>query len=210
MRIFKITTTAILILLSFKVTYSQIKTTNKLSYNIGTRLFDIGKYNITKTVKGDSATYIANSLVEVDYLFSSYKINFVTKSYFLRDTLQYSRVDVTVNGKLDKFTETTRKNGFYEIVKMEDGKTNTNKLNVPVISITSSTLYFNEPAKTSQNYAELYGYFNKIESTGKNKYKLTDQKTSRITEYEYKKGAISKTRIDYPLMTFGLTREKEK
>lgn len=202
---------ALAISLCFGFNHSKSQSVNSLKYEIGTRLFSLGTYEIHQKKSGDSILYYSESKVLVPYLFSEYKVLFKSETHFLHDTLRYCKVTVWVNDEIREWNTTTYKNNRYEITrKKEDEKPQSSVLNVPAIHVTSSSLFFNEPEGVSHNYAELLGYFNKIESTGKNTYLLTDTQSGRTTEYIYKKGQIWETNIDYPIMTFGLTRIKPK
>jgi hypothetical protein len=189
----------------------EAQTFNSLKYEIGTKLFSLGTYELNQKKSGDSVIYFSESQVVVPYLFSDYKVTFKSETHFLRDTLRFCKVKVWVNDEVREWNITEYRGGAYKVIrKKEDEKPQTSTLSVPAIKVTSSSLFFEEPKGVSHNYAELFGYFNKIESTGKSSYLLTDKETGRTTEYIYKKGQIWETKIDYPIMTFGLTRIKPK
>ena len=184
-----------------------------LRYSIGAAFFDLGEYTVTKETKGDSTIYDAISDVEVPYLFSKYKVQFITKSKFYKDTMVLCHVDVFVNGKLREFNHTVFVGDNYKLHRIdEDGNERNEMLNVPAIFVTSTMLFFNEPLddiKYAYNYAELYGHFNKIEESAKNSHDIVDKLSGRKTTYNYKKGQIVSTEVDYPIMTFGLKRKKD-
>ena len=45
-----------------------------------------------------------------------------------------------------------------------------------------------------------------MEKSGKNQYDITNKTTGRKTTYNYKKGLVVSSKVDYPIMTFGLKR----
>ncbi len=184
-----------------------------MNYKIGAAFFDLGSYTITQKIVGDSTYYDAVSEVVVPYLFSKYQVRFETHTEFLRDTMRLCNVDVMVNDKLRESNHTEFTGNNYKIYRVdEDGKVRDEYLNVPAIFVTSSMLFFNEPDEQiiyTQNYAELYGYFNKLEALDNNSHVITDKETGRKTKYNYKKGRVNSTEVDYPIMTFGLTRIKD-
>ncbi len=203
----------LLIVLALGFGWNSSAQTTTLHYTIGAAFFDIGTYTVTQKIDGDSSFYSAVSDVVVPYLFSKYKVQFITDSKFYNDTMILCHVDVIVNGKLRESNQTVYTGGNYKIHRVdEDENVRDEFLDVPAIFVTSSMLFFNEPYESeyyAQNYAELYGFFNKIVKSDKNSYDIIDKKTGRKTTYSYKKGAVVSTDIDYPLMTFGLTRVKD-
>lgn len=185
----------------------------ELSFTIGASFFDIGTYKVQKIEQGDSTFYSAISDVSVSYLLSRYEVQFITKSKFYKDTLMMCHVDVVVDDKIRESNHTEYVGGNYRIHRVdEDGKVRDELLNTPAIFVTSSMLFFNEPdgsSKYAQNYAELYGWFNKVQKSTKGNYDIIDKKTGRKTTYMYKKGNVVATDIDYPLLTFGLEKAKD-
>ncbi len=119
-------------------------------------------------------------------------------------------VDVFVNDELRESNHTQYINSNYQIHRIDEEKNVRDELlNTPAIFITSSMLFFVEskdPIRYSQNYAELHGFSNKMEKSGNNQYDIIDKTTGRKTTYNYKKGLVVSSKIDYPIMTFGLKR----
>ena len=199
--------TSILILMLAVCSKAQ---TSTLNYTIGAGFFDLGTYELSKQVQGDSTIYSGKSEVSVSYLLSRHEVIFITKSEFYKDTLMTSHVEVFVNGKLRESNHTQFEGTNYSIYRVDEDKNIRDEiLNIPAIFVTSSMLFFVEPedpVRFTHNYAELYGYFNKLERSDKNSYDIIDKKTGRKTTYNYKKGVVESTEIDYPIMTFGHTR----
>ena len=197
------------VLYMFHVCSSQAQTTT-LEFTIGAAFFDIGMYKVSKEVKGDSTFYDATSDVSISYLFSKYQVQFTSKSIFYRDTLMLCHVDVFVNSELRESNHTQYTGSNYRIHRVDEEKQVRDELlNTPAIFVTSSMLFFVEPEdpiKYSHNYAELFGFFNKMEKSDKSSYDIINKKTGRKTTYNYKKGIVESTEIDNPILTFGHTR----
>ena len=198
------------IVLSLIVSLSSHAQTTTLDFTIGAAFFDIGTYSVSKKIEGDSTFYVAVSVVSLSYLFSKYQVQFTSKSKFYKDTLMTCHVDVFVNDELRESNHTQYINSNYQIHRVDEEKNVRDELlNTPAIFITSSMLFFIEPEdpiRYSQNYAELYGIFNKMEKSGKNQYDITNKTTGRKTTYNYKKGLVVSSIVDYPIMTFRLKR----
>lgn len=162
----------------------------------------LGNLNVNRT-KTDSLTLIeVNSEIKVKKLISVV-IAYTLSSIYFNGKLYSSSVITYRNKRVYSLMQTVRQNEQYKFTKDGDQVTF-----IKNIEFVESMLYFIEPKGISFAYSEFDGVHKSISKFKAEHYKITNPLNGNVSEYLYKKGVLESAKVDHPLITLFIFRDK--
>jgi len=170
----------LLILTFFLPTKAQL-----LTYSIFRGDKCIGKLNITRDCKNDSAIYLLRSRAEISLLLH-FDINTFHRNVFFKSKLVEYKLVQKVNEKIKEKKSASWTGSEYI---MQNG-TNDIRKERKVIHYTIANMYYNEPKEINQVFSEFFQQFIVIKRLGTHKYLLEFPNGNKAT-YTYDKGVCA-------------------
>lgn len=169
----------------------------------------MGSFYIERHPIGDTLYYILESNVEINLLFTKHRVTYTSLTYYINDTLAFSKVQAVENGVLDKLTTTRRTSFGYHVEKITQDDTERYNIFHRGITFSSSHLFYNKPSPKDTSYAELYGNFGYLKATSNSSYEVINLATGSVTEYFYDDRIYPyKRKIEYPILNFVMYFER--
>jgi hypothetical protein len=179
----KLTSTIIVLLWSFGA-IAQTRT-----YAVKVIGLKVGEIHVTKSQKLDSTIYNLTSKVDVNFLVYRLKVDYRVKSVYLNDRFERSEVKV-VSNRGNYFTKTERVGNGYRVFSHQLEKKKINKTIELPIESTFAHLFFNEPGKLNNIYAEFYADFIELKDLKPNAY--LGELDKNFDEYHFENGLLVK------------------
>lgn len=150
----------------------------------------IGEIKVEKKISGNKTHYEANSAASFRILFKN-KLITRTAADFVDDELEYSMSKIVLNDKIREHSITRKEGDYYHYYQHPE--TNSRKKRSP-FSISSITLYYDEPAGVDQVFSENYQEMCALTAIGEHAYELA-LPGGKINQYIYKNGKLVEIKV---------------
>ncbi len=171
------------------------KPTNAIRFNILHNGDAVGEFVAFKVIDGKRTTYYNDMEIKVKIL-TTVRMNFNVQATYVNQELEYSKVDIKLNGR-PYVTNTTQKIGNkYQFYK--DGKLK-NTFDGP-IRYSAAMMVFGEPTGFESAYSEEYGGFHAIKKSMSNVYEKQNSR-GRKSIYHYQNKELKNMNVDVGLTT---------
>lgn len=169
------------------------KPADAIRFNILHNGDSVGEFTALKVIDGKQTTYYNNMDIKVKVL-ATIRMNFDVKSTYINQELEYSKVDITLNGRPYVTTTTKRVGNQYQFCK--DGKLKAT-FDGP-IKYSAAMMIFGEPTGFASAYSEEYGGFHAIKKSSPNIYEKENSR-GRKSIYYYQNQALKSMNVDVGL-----------
>lgn len=171
------------------------KPATAIRFNILHNGDSVGELTALKVIDGKQTTYYNNMDIKVKVL-ATIRMNFDVQSTYINQELEYSKVDITLNGRPYVTNTTKRVGNKYQFCK--DGKLKTT-FDGP-IQYSAAMMIFGEPIGYSSAYSEEYGGFHTIKKSTTNVYEKQNSR-GRKSIYYYQNQVLKSMDVDVGLAT---------
>jgi len=180
-----------------ELSHSSSAKVSKLNYDLYVGNGQIGKFKVSKTVKGNTVRYQAESDATIRFLGEN-NVSYTLDCLVNNGILHWSHVKVYKNGKLKDDTKIKWTGSHYEINKSGEISTRNTPIHTPAIA-----LYFDEPNSDHITvFSEREAVNKSFKKEGKNEYKLTDVGKRSGDEYTYVNGDLKDVKVSYVITNF--------
>ncbi len=171
------------------------KSEDAIRFNILHNGGSVGEFTALKTVDGDNTIYYNNMDIKVKVI-AEVRMNFNVQSTYISNELEYSKVDITLNGRPYVTTTTKRVGNKYQFRK--DAKLKAT-FDGP-IRYSAAMMIFGEPSGFASAYSEEYGGFHSIKKSATNVYEKQNSR-GRKSIYYYQNQVLNSMNVDVGLTT---------
>ncbi len=186
-----------------EVSHTSSAKVSQLHYDLFVGKGQIGKFQVSKTTKGNTVRYQAQSDVTIKILGES-NVSYTLDCLLKNGILHWSHVKVYKNGKLKDDTKIKWLGGKYEINKSGKVSSRTEPIRIPAIA-----LYFEEPNSNHITvFSEREGVNKSFKKQKNNCYKLTDVGKNGGDAYTYKNGDLEDVKVNYVVTNFRAIKRK--
>ena len=175
--------------------FSGSKSSDTIRFDI---LYDgdsVGEFTAIKFMDGKQTTYFNNMDISMKII-ATFHLIFDVQSTYMDNELEYSKVDITLNGKPYVTTTTKREGNSYQFCK--DGKPKAT-FEGP-IQYSAAMMVFGEPTGYGAAYSEEYGGFHTIKKSTTNVYEKQNSR-GRKSIYYYKNQTLQSMNVDVGITT---------
>ena len=155
----------------------------------------VGEFVAQKYTDGNQTTFYNNMDIKLKII-AEVRMNFNVQSMYINKELEYSKVDITLNGRPYVTTTTKRVGNKYQFYK--DGKLKAT-IDGP-IQYSAAMMVFGEPTGFASAYSEEYGGFHSIKKSATNVYEKQNSR-GRKSIYYYHNQALNSMNVDVGLTT---------
>jgi hypothetical protein len=186
-----------------EISHSSATTVSKLNYDLYIGKGQIGKFKVSKTVRGNTVRYQAESNATIKFLGEN-TISYTLDCILKNDMLVWSHVKVYKNGKPKDDTVIKWTGTKYHINKSGEEIIWTEPIRKPAIA-----LYFEEP---NSDHITVFSEREAAEKSFKkqpdNNYKLTDVGKNKGDDYNYVNGSLEDVTVNYVVTNFRAIKRK--
>jgi hypothetical protein len=186
-----------------EVSHSSEARVSNLKYDLYIGKGQIGLFKVSKTVRGNTVRYQAESNATIKILGEN-KVSYTLDCILKNDMLVWSHVKVYKNGKPKDDTVIKWTGTKYHINKSGKEITWTEPIRKPAIA-----LYFEEPdADHVTVFSEREAAEKSFKKQPDNNYKLTDVGKNKGDAYNYVNGSLEDVTVNYVVTNFRAIKRK--